>query len=149
MSVREAYAATMQWLRMRQGLSQRDLYGQAADQAHISRLEAGKVSPTIDLTADLARALGLKPLSFVSMVAAADESKTARVVLAETLAELEQLGLADTAFPGKPQKLEAPQSVAAAQKRKAIQELKEAGLTQAEASRQLGIHEATVRRHWH
>lgn len=149
MSLRKAYAAAVQWLRVRQGLSQRDLHGQAADQAHISRLEAGKVSATIDLTADLAQALGLKPLSFMSMVTGADEGKTARMVLLEALTELEHLGFADSALPGEPQKLEAPQSTAAAEKRTAVQELKAAGLTQAETSRRLGMHKATVRRHWY
>lgn len=148
MSLRNSYAATMQWLRIRQGLSQKDLHSQAADQAHISRLEAAKVSATLDLTCDLARTLGVKPLSFMALVTAADEGRTARSVLLETLTELEQLGVIDDSLPGQPRKLEAPQTVGAAAKRKAIQELKQAGLTQAETSRRLGIHKATVQRHW-
>jgi len=149
MSLRNAYGATMQWLRIRKGFLQKDLQGQAADQAHISRLEAAKVSATLDLTADLAEALGVSPLSFVTLVAAADAGKTARSMLLDTLAELESLGVLDDFLPGKPEKLEAPQSVAAAAKRKLIQELKQAGFSQAEASRKLGMHKATVRRHWY
>lgn len=149
MSLRNAYGATMQWLRIRQGLSQKDLQGHAADQAHISRLEAAKVSATFDLTFDLAQALGVRPLSFMALVTAADEGKTARTLLREALAELEDLGVLDDPLPGEPQKLEAPQSVAAAEKHKVIQEMKQAGVSQAETARQLGMPKTTVRRHWY
>ena len=148
MSLRNAYAATIQWLRLRKGLSQKDLQGQAADQAHISRLEAAKVSATFDLTFDLAQALKVSPLSLMAMIAAADEGKTARILLRETMAELEDLGVLDDPLPCEPQKLEAPQSVAAAKKHKVIQEMKQAGFSQAETARQLGLPKTTVRRHW-
>lgn len=82
------------------------------------------------------------------LVVAYDEGKTARNVLLETLAELEGLGVIEDSLPGKPQKMEAPQSVAATAKRRVIQELKQAGLTQAEITRQLGMPKTTVRCHW-
>jgi hypothetical protein len=69
------------------------------------------------------------------LVVAYDEGKTARNVLLETLAELEGLGVIEDSLPGKPQKMEAP-------------ELKQAGLTQAEITRQLGMPKTTVRCHW-
>lgn len=104
MSLRKAYAATLQWLRVRNGLSQADLQHQA-DQAHISRLEAATTSATIDLSADLAQALGLTPLSFFTLLAAADEGKTARSVLNDSMIELMQLGILDETLPAEPQKL--------------------------------------------
>ena len=57
MSLRKAYAATLQWLRVRRGLSQADFQGQA-DQAHISRLEASKTSASVDLSRSEERRVG-------------------------------------------------------------------------------------------
>jgi transcriptional regulator with XRE-family HTH domain len=148
MSLRKAYAATLQWLRVRRGLSQADLQHQA-DQAHISRLEAATTSATIDLSADLAQALGLAPLSFLTLVSAADEGKTARSILNDSMIELMQLGLLDEKLPAAPQKLTTPQRVAAAEKLKAVRELKAAGLSQAEVCRKLELPRSTVGRLWH
>ncbi|MCF5652389.1 helix-turn-helix domain-containing protein [Pseudomonas syringae] len=148
MSLRKAYAATLQWLRVRRGLSQAELQTQT-DQAHISRLEASTTSASVDLSADLAQALGLKPLSFLTLVAAAHDGKTARAALIDTLTELEQLGVLDDVLPGEPRKLTPPRKLAAAVKLKAIRELKEAGLSQSEVCRQLGLPSSTVGRFWH
>ncbi|MBN0756510.1 helix-turn-helix transcriptional regulator, partial [Pseudomonas aeruginosa] len=108
-------AATLQWLRIRRGLSQSDLQKQA-DQAHISRLEASTTSATVDLTSELADALGVTPLSFFTLLAAANEGKTPRTALIETLAELQLQGLLDEELPAEPQKLPPPRQVAAAEK---------------------------------
>ncbi|MFK3822400.1 helix-turn-helix domain-containing protein [Pseudomonas yamanorum] len=148
MSLRKAYAATLQWLRVRRGLSQADLQHQT-DQGHISRLEASTTSVSVDLSADIAKALGLMPLSFLTLVAAADEGKTARSVLDDTMKELMQLGVLDERLPAEPQKLTTPQRTAAAGRLKAVRELKAAGLTQAEVCRQLDLPKSTVGRLWH
>ena len=147
MSLRKAYAATLQWLRVRRGLSQADFQGQA-DQAHISRLEASKTSASVDLSADLAQALGLRPLSFLTLVAAANEGKTARSALDETLAELLQLGVLDEVLPNEPKTLVPPQTAAVVEKLSKVQELKSAGLSQTEISERLGMPRTTVRRLW-
>ncbi|WP_262136537.1 helix-turn-helix domain-containing protein [Pseudomonas sp. Marseille-Q5117] len=148
MSLRKAYAATLQWLRVRRGLSQAD-FQDKADQGHISRLEASSVSASVDLSADLAKALGLRPLSFLTLVAAADEGKTARSALDEVLVELRQLGVLDEVMPREPQSLVPPQTAALAEKLRQVQELKRAGLSQTEISVQLGMPRTTVRRMWH
>lgn len=148
MSLRKAYAATLQWLRVRRGLSQADLQDQA-DQAHVSRLEASKTSVSLDLSADIAQALGVTPLSFLTLVAAAHEGKTARSALNETLAELLLLGVLDEVLPNQPQKLIPPQSLVAAEKLRAVQELKKDGVSQVEVSRKLGLPRSTVGRLWH
>ena len=148
MSLRKAYAATLQWLRVRHGLSQADLQ-QQTDQAHISRLEASTTSATVDLSADLAKALGLMPLSFLTLVAAADEGKTARSVLNDTMKELMQLGVLDEELPAEPQTLTTPQRIAAAERLKAVRDLKAAGLSQAEVCRQLDLPKSTVNRLWY
>lgn len=148
MSLRKAYAATLQWLRVRRGLSQADLQHQT-DQGHISRLEASTTSVSVDLSADIAKALGLMPLSFLTLVAAADQGKTARSVLDDTMKELMQLGVLDEKLPAEPQKLTTPQRTAAAGRLKAVRELKAAGLSQAEVCRQLDLPKSTVGRLWH
>ncbi|EOV0931904.1 helix-turn-helix domain-containing protein [Pseudomonas aeruginosa] len=148
MSLRKAYAATLQWLRVRRGLSQSDLQSQA-DQGHISRLEASTTSASVDLTADLAEALGVTPLSFFTLITAANEGKTPRSLLIETLGELQIQGLLDETLPAEPRKLPPPRQVAAAEKLKAILELKEAGLSQVEVSKKLGLPTSTVGRLWH
>ena len=128
MSLRKAYAATLQWLRVRRGLSQAELQTQT-DQGHISRLEASTTSASVDLSADLARALGLTPLSFFALITAASEGKTARAALMDALAELELVGVLDEELPGEPQKLTPPRKITAEEKLKAIRELREAGIT--------------------
>lgn len=148
MSLRKAYAATLQWLRVRRGLSQADLQHQT-DQGHISRLEASTTSVSVDLSADIAKALGLMPLSFLTLVAAADEGKTARSVLDDTMKELLQLGVLDEKLPAEPQKLTTPQRIAAAERLKAVRDLKAAGLSQAEVCRQLELPKSTVNRLWY
>lgn len=148
MSLRKAYAATLQWLRVRRGLSQAELQTQT-DQAHISRLEASTTSASVDLSADLAKALGITPLSFLTLVAAAHDGKTARTALNESLTELERLGVLDEVLPSEPQKLTPPRKLAAAVKLNAIRELKKAGLSQSEVCRQLGLPSSTVGRLWH
>jgi transcriptional regulator with XRE-family HTH domain len=148
MSLRKAYAATLQWLRVTRGLSQAELQTQT-DQGHISRLEASTTSASVDLSADLAKALGLTPLSFFTLITAASEGKTARAALMDALAELELVGVLDEELPGEPQKLTPPRKITAEEKRKAIRELREAGLTQMEVSRKLGLPTSTVGRLWH
>lgn len=148
MSLRKAYAATLQLLRVKRGLSQADLQDKA-DQGHISRLEASSVSASVDLSADLAQALGLRPLSFLTLVAAADEGKSARSALDDVLAELNQLGILDEALPREPQSLVPPQTTAVVEKLRQVRELKRAGLSQTEISEQLGMPRTTVRRLWH
>lgn len=148
MSLRKAYAATLQWLRIRRGLSQAELQAQT-DQGHISRLEASTRSASVDLSADLAKALGLTPLSFFALITAADEGKTVRAALKDALTELELLGVLDEELPDEPQKLTPPRKITAEEKLKAIRELRAAGLTQMEVSRKLGLPTSTVGRLWH
>lgn len=92
--------------------------------------------------------MGVTPPSFFTLLAAANESKTPRAALIETFAELQIQGLLDEKLPAKPQKLPPPRQVAAAEKLKAIRELKEAGFNQVEVSKKLGVPTSTVGRLW-
>jgi DNA invertase Pin-like site-specific DNA recombinase len=80
-------------------------------------------------------------------MASYDQSSPRETLLA-SLAEIEALGLADAPLPTEPQTT-TRLNVSDARKRwGTVQELKLAGFSQAETSRQLGIPESTVRRLW-
>lgn len=148
MSLRKAYAATLQLLRNRKGLYQHQAAGKI-DQSHVSRLEAGKSSATVNSTVELANALGIEPLSFLALVFAAQHQLPARQVLLTTLAQLERLELADAVLPVEPLQLPSPLIEDARQKWAAVQELKRAGVSQIEAASSLGLPKSTVGRLWH
>jgi transcriptional regulator with XRE-family HTH domain len=147
MSLRRPFAAVLQFLRNRKGLSQKAISGKVA-QSHISLLETVKTTATVDVTVDLAQALELGAASFFALVIAVDQRKTAREILLSAIAELEKLGLADEVLPGEPQQLEAPRITAARDKWKAIQALKAKGFRKSQVVRELGYPNATVWRLW-
>ncbi|MBT2371312.1 helix-turn-helix domain-containing protein [Pseudomonas fluorescens] len=148
MSLRRAYAAVLQLVRARRGLSQHDI-AVTVTQSHISQLEALKTSATLEVSQELASALNLHPISFLTLVQAAQDQKSARDILEEALQELEAMALLDEHLPLAPQKLRPPQTEDAAKKWEAVQALKSKGHTQAEAVRMLGIPRSTVGRHWY
>ena len=63
--------------------------------------------------------------------------------------ELDAIELLNATLPTQPEKLPHPQTVAAAKKWKAIQELKKEGRSQAEVIAILGLPKSTVGRLWH
>ncbi|MBD8730972.1 helix-turn-helix domain-containing protein [Pseudomonas sp. CFBP 13710] len=148
MSLRKSYAAVVQLLRSQKGLSQRDISG-SVTQSHISVLELGKSSATVDMSAQIATALKVEPITLLALAVASHEKRSVREALLAALAEAEALGLADTLLPSEPQALAAPSVVEARKKWLTVQGLKAKGLSQSEAARQLGMPESTLRRLWH
>ncbi len=148
MSLRKSYAAVVQLLRTQKGLSQAGLSG-SVTQTHVSELEQGKSSATVDMTARLALALNVEPITLLALTVASHEKRTVREALLAALAEAEGLGLADALLPSEPQALAAPSVVGARKKWLAVQELKERGLSQSQAAKELGLPESTLRRLWH
>jgi len=148
MSLRKSYAAVVQLLRTRKGLSQAKLAG-SFTQAHVSELELGRSSATIEMSARLASALKVEPITLLALAAASHEKCTVREALLGALAEAEGLGLADALLPSEPQALAAPNVVEARKKWLAVQELKERGFSQSQAAKELGLPESTLRRLWH
>lgn len=148
MLLRKAYAAVLQLLRARLGLSQHDI-AMTVTQSHVSQLEAVKTSATLEVSQELAKALHLHPVSFLALVHAAQDQRTVREILLLAMEELEAIELLDASLPIQPEQLSHPQTVAAEKKWEAVQELKEQGCSQAEAVQILGLPKSTVGRLWH
>lgn len=148
MSLRKAYAAVLQLLRTRRGLSQHDIAG-TVTQSHISQLEALKTSATLEVNQELASALNLNPISLLALVQSAHEQRSPREILQTALLELDGIALLDEQLPTKPQKIRSRQIDGAEKKWKAVQELKAKGHSQAEIMRMLEIPRSTVGRYWY
>ncbi|MGG7632808.1 helix-turn-helix domain-containing protein [Pseudomonas sp. ES1] len=147
MTLRSSFAAALQLLRSQKGLTQADISTHVA-QSHVSQLETAKTTATVDVSYELANALGVKPVSLLTLAVACHQKCTAREALLECLAELEELDLADSELSDELRPRKTTSMIEAERKRKAVHELKAQGLTQAEAGRQLGLPKATLRRLW-
>ncbi|MGF6555506.1 transcriptional regulator with XRE-family HTH domain [Pseudomonas sp. S30_BP2TU TE3576] len=148
MLLRNAYAAILQLLRTRLGLTQHDIAMTVAP-SHVSQLEAVKTSPTLEVSQELAQALHLHPVSLLALVHAAKDMKTARDILLLAIEELDAIELLDTSLPTQPEKLPHPQTMAAEKKWEAVQALRKEGRSQAEVIEILGLPKSTVGRLWH
>ena len=148
MLLRNAYAAVLQLVRTRLGLTQHDVAMTVAP-SHVSQLEAVKTSPTLEVSQELAQALHLHPVSLLTLVHAANDQKTARDILLLAMEELDAIELLDASLPAQPEKLPHPQTVAADKKWEAVLALKKEGRSQAEVMRILGLPKSTVGRLWH
>jgi len=148
MSLRKSYAAVVQLLRSQKGLSQRDISG-SVTQSHISVLELGKSSATVDMSAQIATALKVEPITLLALAVASHEKRSVREALLAALAEAEALGLADTPLPTEPKAMNPHRELEAKRKWLAVHEMKAKGLSQSEAARHLGMPESTLRRLWH
>lgn len=148
MSVRTAFAAALKVLRKKRGLTQHALSG-AITQSHISQMENGKTSPSLEAIIDLAGAMGLSPVAFMALVSAAQDELTPDEVLELAKKDLHSISLLKVAIPLEAKAKVHPGVVAAAQARKKVQKLKDQGFSQADIARELEMAESTVRRHWH
>jgi transcriptional regulator with XRE-family HTH domain len=147
MSLRRAYAAALQLLRSKLDLRQKEIAGKVT-QSHISQLETYKTSATVDVTHQLATALNVETLSFMALVMAAEKQITPREAWTSSIAELSQLGIADSVPPAQPVNLTDPRVVASGEKREQIQKLKAMGYSQIRVVKELGYSRATVWRLW-
>lgn len=148
MSLRTALASALQLLRRARGMSQSDFEG-SVTQSHISLLESAGTSVSTDTLHDLCKSLEMHPVAFLTLVYSAHSQLTPADVLALAKEQLVQQGLIDQVVESAPEKRPHPRVSSAAKAREAVQELKEAGHTQAEIARRLNMAESTVRRHWH
>lgn len=148
MSLRKSFAAALKLLRTIRGLSQAEI-SKSVVQSHVSQLETAITTATVDVSYDLATALGVQPSTLFTLALAAHEQRTARELLLGCLAELEELGLADMLISTEPQPKMTPAMIEARSKWGAVQELKAKGLSITEARKHLGLPETTVRRLWH
>jgi len=148
MSVRIAFAAALRLLRTGRGLKQDDLSG-SLTQSHVSQIENGKTSPSLEAIIELSDALKLHPVALMALVCAAQEKLTASDVLEIAEKDLQSKSLLKVTIALEKEERPHPRVTAAALARDKVQALKEQGHSQAEIARKLGMAESTVRRHWH
>nr|WP_175586355.1 helix-turn-helix domain-containing protein [Pseudomonas sp. CM27] len=133
----------MQLLRTRRESSQQDL-AEAVDPSYISRLEAGARSVTLDVSQELAKALGVDPLTLLTLAYAAERGQTPQQVLDHLAKDLESTGLLCSEIPALPSKKPHPNVAASLELREQIKELVDQGYSKAEVARKLGISRQTV-----
>ncbi|MFY1008069.1 helix-turn-helix domain-containing protein [Pseudomonas juntendi] len=148
MALRTAFAAALRFLRARRDLSQGDL-ALHRDQSHVSRLEAGQRGVTLQVSDDLAKALGVDPMTLLAIAYAAEHQTSPREVLSRLEADLSKLNLLDDCIPLDATAQAHPVAAEAGTLRSRIEELKAENLSQAEIARRLGVSGATVSRHLH
>lgn len=146
MSLRTAFAAALQFLRAHRQLSQQGIANQT-DQSHISRLEAGARSVSLEVSQELAEALRLDPMSLLTIVYAAERGQSPREILSRIQDDLESSDLLDASIPSKPVQAVHPVVAEALELKSKIIGLMAEGLTQAEVARRLGVSRSTVSKH--
>lgn len=147
MSLRQAFAAAMKFVRAHHKLLQQEV-SIGLSQARISQLESGKNSATLETTQQVAQAMRMTTTSFVATVLAAQNKTTPRQVLSEALKELESLGLLDVDISQYLPNSAHPVSQKSANTRAEVQKLKAEGHRHVDVARILGLGKSTVTRHW-
>lgn len=147
MSLRQAFAAAMRFVRTHHKLLQQDV-STGLSQARISQLESGKNSATLETTQQVARALRMTTTSFVATVIAVQDKSTPRQVLSEAIDELDSLGLLDVEIAQYSPVSAHPVSQKSANTRGQVQKLKAEGHRHVDVARILGLGKSTVTRYW-
>lgn len=147
MSLRQAFAAAMKFVRAHHKLLQQDI-STGITQARVSQLESGKNAATLETTQQVAHAIGMTTTSFVVTVLAAQEQTTPRRILSEALEELDSLGLLDVDISRYAPDPRHPLSQKSANTRAQVQKLKAEGYRHVDVARILGLGKSTVTRYW-
>lgn len=146
MALRTAFAATLKFLRMHRQLSQREL-AKHRDQSYVSKLEAGANAVTLEVSAELADAMDIDPMTLLTLTFASQKGLTAREILAHLHDDLAAAGLLDAQIPQQPATLAHPVSAQSARLKQDIMRFMAEGLSQAETARRLGVSRETVSKH--
>jgi|LNAP01.1.fsa_nt_gb transcriptional regulator with XRE-family HTH domain len=146
MSLRSAFASTLQALRAHRGLTQKNI-ANTTDPSHVSRLEAGTRSVSLEVSEELAHAIGIQPVSLITLVYASKDGMTAREMLHKVQGDLDALGLLDTPISADPVKVVHPRVAEAAELKRKILELMTEGQSQAQVARLLKVSPSTVTKH--
>lgn len=147
--LKQALAAVVRALRGNRGFTQEAL-ANAASRTYLSKIENGQSSPTLDKFIELAQALDLSPLAFLTLIISTRDNVPQSALLAKATEELEalqkQVSAADIAahlegFDVVKRPAARPSDLVKLRK---VLDCKEAGLSQAETARQLGISRSTI-----
>lgn len=146
MTLRQAFAVALKFVRGRQGLSQQKISG-SMTASYVSRLEAAQCSVTIEASDELAKGLKLHPLSLMALVYAAEQNSTPAEMLLRVRNELGSLQILETHVTSN--EIAHPLTAKGSETTRDVLELKQQGLNQREVARKLGISTSTVGRHWY
>ncbi|NQD77560.1 helix-turn-helix transcriptional regulator [Pseudomonas sp. B21-023] len=144
---RKAFASALRFLRRQGSVLQAD-FDSGVSQSHVSRLEQGQSSPTLDRLEEIAAQLGLHPITLVAITCGASEQIPPAQLLERVRRELEAVASLDQPLPIEDQPITHPQIIEARKLRDEVQRLKGLGHTKAEISRLLGIAKSTAAKHW-
>ncbi|WP_122563442.1 helix-turn-helix domain-containing protein [Pseudomonas viridiflava] len=145
--LRIAFASALRFVRRRSSVLQADFEG-GVSQSHISRLERGESSVTLERLEEIAAHLNVHPLSLIALTWGASEQIPPAELLERVRRELESVEglLRPIAIDDQP--AVHPRIIEAEKVRNEVQRLKALGHTKAEISRLMGIAKSTAARHW-
>lgn len=147
MQLRVAFSSALRLFRSRKGLSQLDL-GKGLDRSHISRLESGRHSPTLEASESVAQSMDVDPLSLLIVTYAIKQGATPREILERVSDELGSQALLDQVMSVDIPAPAHPQSAKALKTNIAVQALKSRGLSREQIAQELGVSRSSVNRHW-
>lgn len=144
--LRHSLAAALRHVRRQQQVLLTDLED-GVTASHLSRVERAERGVTIEKLDEIARQLGVHPLSLLALAYSAEETTRPCDLLKKVSKEVTTL--AGGTEPFVVDQEEGHSRVAAAAKRREeVQRLKAEGLTKAETARALAVSKQTVARHW-
>lgn len=150
MSLSKELAAVLRSVRAVKGLSQQDL-GDASDRKHLWLMESARSSPTLNKFDELAKALGVSPVTLLALCVALRDGIAPDDLLSLVQKELEAFKAAggdelmSAHVSGAMLNSRASERV---RKLAAVQECKRQGLTQKATGERLGIPRSTVSDLW-
>lgn len=145
--LRTAFASALRFMRRHSSVLQADFEG-GVSQSHISRLERGESSVTLERLEEIAAHLNVHPLSLIALTCGASEQMPPAELLERVRQELESLDGLFQPIALDDQPAVHPRIIEAAKVRDEVQRLRALGHTKAEISRLMGIAKSTVARHW-
>ncbi|POA28181.1 XRE family transcriptional regulator [Pseudomonas sp. GW460-R15] len=140
--LRQSVAAALRHVRRQHQVLLTDLE-EGVTASHLSRIERSERGVTVEKLDEIARQLGVHPLSILALAYGAEEVVSPTELLKRVSKEVSALG----GFVAKPEDSHS-RVAAAAKRREDVQLLKAEGLSKAEVARALAISKQTVARHW-
>ncbi|MFA0998387.1 MULTISPECIES: helix-turn-helix domain-containing protein [Pseudomonas syringae group] len=134
-------------MRRHSSVLQADFEG-GVSQSHISRLERGESSVTLERLEEIATHLNVHPLSLIALTWGASEQISPAELLERVRQELESLDGLLHPIVIDTQPAIHPRIIEAEKVRDEVQRLKALGHNKAEISRLMGIAKSTAARHW-
>lgn len=144
--LRHSLATALKYVRRQQQVVLTDLE-EGVTASHLSRVERAERGVTIEKLDEIARQLGVHPLTLLALAYGAEEVARPAELLKRVSKEV-------TALDAGGAPLQVDQNAghsrvaAAAKRREDVQRLKAEGLTKAETARALAVSKQTVARHW-